>query len=96
MQMLYRLAFGITGDGYLRVVGSAEGSPEVSAIHLNDSTFAAIVKAAGLAPFRTYRLLEAAREARLHPGIDICCEAVELTQKQLEALCLQTRKARTA
>lgn len=94
--MFYRLVFGITGDGHLQVVGSAKGSPAVSAIHLNDSVFTAVVKAAGLAPFRTYRLLEAAREARLHPETKISCEAVELTKAQLEALCLRPHKEKIA
>jgi hypothetical protein len=87
--MLYRLTFGITREGYLRVVGSSGGSPAVSAIHLNDNVFTALVKAAGLAPLQTYRLIEAAREARLHPEDDIYCEAVELTEAQLETLCLR-------
>lgn len=87
--MLYRLTFGITHEGYLRVVGFSEGSPAVSAIHLNDNLFTAVVKAAGLAPFGTYRLIEAAREARIHPDNDICCEAVELTEAQREALCMR-------
>jgi hypothetical protein len=94
--MLYRLAFGITSEGYLRIVGTAAGSPAISAIHLNDSVFAAVVKGAGLAPFRTYRLLEAAREARLHADISICCEAVELTEAQLEALCLRSHRVNVA
>jgi hypothetical protein len=94
--MLYRLAFGITNEGYLRIVGSAEGSPTVSAIHLNDHVFTAVVKDAGLAPFRTYRLLEAAREARVHPDLEICCETVELTAAQLEALCFRPRKVNVA
>ena len=94
--MLYRLAFGITNEGYLRIVGSAEGSPTVSAIHLNDHVFTAVVKDAGLAPFRTYRLLEAAREARLHADVDICCEAVELTEAQLEALSLRSHRVNVA
>jgi hypothetical protein len=89
--MLYRLAFGITDEGYLHVAGTSQGSSAVSAIHLNDSVFTTIVKAAGLAPFRTYRLIEAARDARLHPENDICCEAVELTEAQLEALGLRPR-----
>jgi hypothetical protein len=90
--MLYRLAFGITDEGYLRVVGYSEGSPAVCAIHLNDSVFTAAIKAAELGPIKTYRLAKAAREARLHPGIAIFCEAVELTEAQLEALCLRTNK----
>jgi len=94
--MLYRLTFGITHERYLRVVGSSEGSPAVSSIHLNDNVFTAVVKAAGLAPFLTYRLIEAAREARLHPEIDICCEAIELTEAQLEALCLRPRREKIA
>jgi hypothetical protein len=90
--MLYRLAFGITDEGYLRVVGTSQGSPALSAIHLNDSVFTAAIKAAELGPIRTYRLAEAAREARRYPEIAIFCEAVELTEAQLEALCLRTHK----
>ena len=87
--MLYRLTFNLTGDGYLRIVGIAKDLPVVSAIHLNDKVLAEAVRAAQIAPFQTLRLLEAAREAGLQPGIDICCEAVELTQKQVDLLCLR-------
>jgi hypothetical protein len=90
--MLYRLAFNIMGDGYLRVTGVAKGLPVVSAIHLNDKVFAVAVRAAQLAPFQTLRLLEAARAARNQPGIDIYCEAVELNQKQIDVMCLQPGK----
>ena len=90
--MLYRLTFNLTTDGYLRVNGFAKDLPAVSAIHLDDKVLAAAVKSAQLAPFQTLRLLEAAREARMQPGIDICCEAVELTQKQVDLLCLRPGK----
>ena len=89
--MVYRLAFGITSDGYLRLTGTTSGLPQVSALYLDDLAYAATVKAAGLAPFQTLRLLEAAREARNHPGIDICCEALELDQKQIDAMSLQSK-----
>jgi hypothetical protein len=84
--MLYRLTFDFTIDGHLRVTGIAEGRAVVSAIHLNDKAFAAAVKTADMAPFQTLRLLEAAREARNQPGTEICCEAVELNQKQLDLI----------
>jgi hypothetical protein len=88
--MIYRLAFGITSDGYLRVTASAKGQPEISTIQLNDKVFAALVKASDLAPFQTLRILEAAREARSKPGMEICCEAMELTDKQIERLGLRS------
>ena len=93
--MLYRLTFNLTSDGYLRVSGFAKDLPVVSAIHLNDKVLAEVVRAAQMAPFQTLRLLEAAREARLQPGIDICCEAVELTQKQVDLLSLRPGKVVT-
>ena len=93
--MLYRLTFNLTTDGYLRIVGIAKGLPVVSAIHLTDKGLAEVVRTAQIAPFQTLRLLEAAREARLQPGIDICCEAVELTQKQVDLLCLRPGKVVT-
>jgi hypothetical protein len=91
--MLYRLAFGITDEGYLRVAGYSEGSPAVCAIHLNDSVFTAAINAAELGPIRTYRLAEAAKEAHRHPEVAIFCEAVELTEVQLKALCLRTHQS---
>jgi hypothetical protein len=94
--MLYRLAFNITSDGYLHVTAAAKGSPTVSAIHLNDQVFAVAVKTAQTAPFQTLQLLEAARKARIHPGIDICCEAMELNEQQVELLCPQRGKDMTA
>jgi hypothetical protein len=53
----------------------------LSAIHLNEDVFGIAVKAAGLHPFQTYRLLEAARDARQQPGVDICCETVTTFSK---------------
>jgi hypothetical protein len=94
--VIYRLAFGITGDGYLRVTGSAKGALDAAALYLNDQVFAATVKTAGMAPFQTLRLLEAARQARLEPNLDVCCEAVELTQNQIDALCLRPGKDKIA
>ena len=93
--MLYRLTFNLSTDGYLRIVGIAKDLPVVSAIHLTDKVLAEVVRTAQIAPFQTLRLLEAAREARLQPGIDICCEAVELTQKQVDLLCLRPGKVVT-
>lgn len=94
--MLYRLAFGITSDGYLRVTASAKGQPNLSTVHLNDKVFAVAAQTAQLAPFQTLRILEAARDARRQPGIDICCETVELTEKQMEHLCLRAGRDRIA
>ena len=94
--MVYRLVFNLTSDGYLRVTGAAKDLPVVSAIHLNDEVFGASVRAADMAPFQTLRLLEAAREARIQPGIDICCEAVELSQKQVDLLFLRSGKNQTS
>ena len=94
--MLYRLAFQMTGDGYLRVTGVARDSSVLSTLHLNDKVFGAAVRAAQMAPFQILRLLEAAREAGKQPGVDICCEAVELTQEQAEAMCLRVGKAKIA
>jgi hypothetical protein len=94
--MLYRLAFQVTDDGYLRVTGGARDSPVLSALHLNDKVFGAAVRAAQMAPFQTLRLLEAAREAGKQPGVEICCEAVELTQEQVEVMCLQSGRAKIA
>ena len=87
--MIYRLTFQVTSDGYLRVTGVAKGLPLVSALHLNDDVLAEVIRRAQIAPFQTLRLLEAAREARMQPGMDICCEAVELTEKQIDLLCLR-------
>lgn len=90
--MVYRLTFNVMLDGYLRVTGVAKDLPVVSAIHLNDEVFGAAVKSAQMAPFQTLRLLEAAREARNQPGMDICCEAAELTEKQVDLLGLRPGK----
>ena len=88
--MLYRLAFGITSDGYLRVSASASSSPDIlSTIHLNDEVFASAVRAAGIGALETYRIVEAAREARSNPDLDICCEAINLSQRQIDVLCLR-------
>jgi hypothetical protein len=89
--MQYRLTFNITGDGYLRVAAAALGQPVISAIHLNDEVLAAAIRDSGMAPFQMLRILEAAREARRQPEIEICCEVVELNERQLDALCLESR-----
>jgi hypothetical protein len=93
--MLYRLAFQMTGDGYLRVTGVARDSSVLSALHLTDKIFGAAVRAAQMAPFQTLRLLEVARGGK-QPGVDICCEAVEFTQEQGEAMCLRNSKDKIA
>jgi hypothetical protein len=41
------------------------------------------------ADIQMHRILEAVREARRQLGIEICCEIVELNERQLDALCLQ-------
>jgi hypothetical protein len=95
--MHYRLAFNITHDGYVRVTAAAaQGQPVVSAIHLNDQVLSVAIRAAGMAPLQTLRILEAARGARKQPGIEICCEVVELNPRQLDMLCLQRKKIETA
>jgi hypothetical protein len=94
--MVYRLVFNLTSDGYLRVTGATKDLPEVSAIYLNDEVFGSSVRAAQIAPFQMLRLVEAARDARIQPGIDICCEAVELSQRQVDLLCLRSGKNQTA
>jgi hypothetical protein len=60
---------------------------QLSAIHRSDKAFTALVSVAGLAQFLTLRILEAARQAWIEPGIDVCCETVELNQRQIEVLC---------
>jgi hypothetical protein len=94
--MFYRLAFNITHDGYLKVMASAKGFPGCSAVHLNDSVFAAVVNAAGFGPLQSLRLIEAAREARIYPDLEICCEVVELSDQQLQTLCLQAPTSKLA
>lgn len=54
------------------------------------------IRSAQMAPFQTLRLLEAAREAGKQPGVDICCEAVDLTPEQVEAMCLQSGRDKIA
>jgi hypothetical protein len=93
--MLYRLTFNLRLTGTCGFTGIANDLPLGSVIHLNDKVLAAAVGAAQMAPFQTLRLLEAAREARMQPGIDICCEAVELTQRQVDQLCLRSGKVVT-
>lgn len=51
--MLYRLAFNITTDGYLRITAVAKELPPASAVHLNGEVFAAVVNLAKIAPFQT-------------------------------------------
>jgi hypothetical protein len=94
--MLYRLVFNITSDGYLRVTGVAKDLPALSAIYLNDRVFGVAVRTAQLGSFQTLRLLEAARQARNRPGIDICCEAVEINQNQTDVMRLATGKGKIA
>lgn len=84
--MLYRFTFTATSGGTLRVTGVASGWSMVLAIHSNDRALISAVKAANITPFQRLRLLEAVVEARRQPGVDICCEAVKLTEKQVELL----------
>jgi hypothetical protein len=90
--MFYRLTFVVTHDGYLRVSAAAPGLPVFSAILLNDKVLSVAIGGAGMSPLQAVRMLKAANEARRQPGIEICCEVVELNQRQIEALCLQPRR----
>jgi len=90
--MVYRLVFDLTSDGYLRVTGAAKDLPEVSAIYLNDEVFGASVRAAQIAPFSNASTFGSCKRGANSTGNDICCEAVELSQKQIDLLCLPFRQ----
>lgn len=94
--MLYRLAIGTTRDGYLQVTAHAKDAPDISAIHLNVEVFAGAVIISKIAPSQTLRILAAARQAVDQPGVDVCCEAVELNETQVERLRLQPGRKRIA
>jgi hypothetical protein len=88
--MIYRLAFDITSEEYLRVTGYAQDRSEiVSAMYISDTIFGVACRTAGLAPFQILRRVEAAREARKESGLDVCCEAVELNRTHVEIMCLR-------
>ena len=84
--MLYRLAFRTTSDGYLQIMGSAKGLPPVRAIHFNDEVFERALERAHIPAAKTMEILAAARQAWPGVGIDVYCEAVELSPEQLENL----------
>jgi hypothetical protein len=89
------MAFGITSDGYLRVTASAKGRSEISTIHLNVDVFAVIVESAGLTALQTVRILEVVLEALKQPGVEVCCETVELSDNQVQRLCLRPDRQRS-
>jgi hypothetical protein len=94
--MLYRLAFKTTNDQYLRVTAFAKGVPNVSAVHSNADVFEVAANGAGISEPTSMKLVAAAREAYTQDGRDVCCELVELSWPQIQALRLQPADGITA
>lgn len=84
--MLFRLAFKKTEDDYLQVTAFAKGLQNMSAIHRNSHVFSIAVKVAEIPGPLSSELDTAANQAYLGTGTDVCCELIELTRPQLEAL----------
>jgi hypothetical protein len=89
--MLYKFGFSITDDGYLKAMAFAKGLENLSAVHLNAKVFAAAVGIAGIPEPDSLELVAAAEAASVHPGVDICCEQVDVTREQLQILCPRAR-----
>jgi hypothetical protein len=85
--VLYRLGFGTTSEGYLRVVGMAKGASPVSTVHVDDNLFARVVVVSGIPMPKAVELVNAARRA-YDEGVLVSCEDIDLTEEQLERLCL--------
>jgi hypothetical protein len=86
--MLFRMAFKTTDDNYLQVTAFTKGLQNMMAVHLNAEVFATAVKIAGIAEPASTELVDAAKEAYLQHGMDVCCELIDLERDQLGALCL--------
>jgi hypothetical protein len=86
--MLFRMAFKTTDDNFLQVTAFAKGLQNLSAIHLNAEVFGTAVKIAGISEPASTELVDAAKEAYLQQGVNVCCELIDLERDQVRTLCL--------
>jgi hypothetical protein len=94
--MLFRMAFKITDDNYLQVKAFAKGLQNLSAVHLNPDVFSTAVRIACIPEPTSSELDAAAKQAYLQTGLEVCCELVELSRPQLEALRLFPSEVQSA
>jgi hypothetical protein len=86
--MLYRLSFQTSKNQYLLVRSFAGDGSSLSAVQLNAEVFAVALLNANIPEPKRTEIMLAAQTAWRNPGMDVCCEQVKLTRKQLEILCL--------
>jgi hypothetical protein len=85
-EVIYRLAFIKTKDGYLKITASAKGSPVLVAIHLNPHVLNVAARLAGIGEQDIHELSSTASKAWVEESLDVCCEAIDLDSEQIKSL----------
>lgn len=96
--MLYALTFRTTEEGHLRMASlpiaeRAKGDPVV-AIQPNISALQTALGLAKIGPTDCDSILSFARNAYESPGVDVCCDQLELSADQLAILCMTPSRQR--
>jgi hypothetical protein len=97
--MLYALTFRVIEEGYLRLASlpigkEAKGDP-VIAIQPNVQALQKALKLAEISSKDCDSILSFARTAYEFPGVDVCCDQLELSADQLSVLCLAPGRQKT-
>jgi len=98
--MLYALTFRVVDEGYLRMASlpigeQSKGYPVVVAVQPDIHALKTALELANLTSTDRDSLLAFARSAYDSPGVDICCDQLELSADQLSILCMTPGRLRT-
>jgi hypothetical protein len=98
--MLYALAFRVIEEGYLRLASlpiaeEAKGDP-VIAIQPNVQALQNALRLAETSSSDCDSILLFARTAYESPGVDVCCDKLELSADQLSILCMAPGRQKPA
>jgi hypothetical protein len=97
--MLYALTFRTTEEGYLRMASlpiaeQAKGDPVV-AMQPNIQALEAALKLADIRSSDRDSILSFAKISYESPGVDVCCDQLELSADQLSILCMAPGRQRS-
>ncbi len=84
--MRYRFAFGVTREGYLRIIAKADGKSPLTSVHHDSDVFAHTVAIANIREPQSLELVSAAARVFNPTSVSSCCESVELNDEELKRL----------
>jgi hypothetical protein len=75
--MIYRVAFGKTNDGYLKLTASAKGTPTLVAIHLDPHMLTVAARIAKVKEEDVQELTSTSSKAWVENDLEFCCDAID-------------------